>query len=238
MEGWWIGVSNAIAGGMMIAASCSLCYEGVTFSDDLPSSLSASASASSPLFGLFRTSLGVLSGLLFIVATKAFLHKYEDLKAGGLLAGGADARRVLLIVFVMIMHSFSEGVGIGVSFGGASGGKLGLFISLSLAVHNVPEGLAVALVLLPKRLRIGTVALWCVVTSLPQPLMAVPAFMFVEHFMPLLPVGLGFAGGAMFFVAVCELLVEAAEETGNKTAGLVAAASFVAMIIVQNSIKE
>jgi len=36
-------------------------------------------------------------------------------------------------------------------------------------------------------------AAWSVVTSLPQPLLAVPAFMFVEAFQALLPFGMGFA---------------------------------------------
>jgi len=225
---YWIGVSNALAGGMMTAASYSLFLEGCTFRDDRDAALGLSA----PL----RTGLGAALGLLFILGTKRFLDRHEEVKLGSL--SGADAKKILLIVFVMTLHSFSEGVGIGVSFGGEHGGGLGVFISASLAVHNIPEGLAVAIVLLPRKVSRATAALWCVATSLPQPLMAVPAFLFVSSFLPLLPVGLGFAGGAMVWVAFMELLLEAYEDTDAVTTGVASTAAAAVMIAMQRKIEE
>jgi zinc transporter ZupT len=227
MKEYWIGVSNAIAAGMMMAASYSLFMEGCTFHDEGDES-----SLSSPV----RTAIGCVLGLLFILGTKSFLEKNEDVKVGSL--SGADTKKILLIVFVMTLHSFSEGVGIGVSFGGEHGHDLGVFISASLAVHNIPEGLAVAIVLLPRKVSKATAAIWCVVTSLPQPLMAVPAFMFVHSFLPLLPVGLGFAGGAMCWVAFMELLLEAYEDTDMITTGVASSVALAVMIGIQRSIDE
>lgn len=224
MKEYYVGVSNAVAAGMMCAASYSLFVEGCTFHD---------AHDISSLSAPIRTGIGCVLGLLFILGTKNFLEQHEEVKFGSL--SGADTRKLLLIVFVMTLHSFSEGVGIGVSFGGEHGHEFGKFISASLAVHNVPEGLAVAIVLLPRKVSKATAAIWCVVTSLPQPLMAVPAFMFVHSFLPLLPVGLGFAGGAMVWVAFMELLFEAYEDTDIVTTGVVSSVALAVMISIQRS---
>ena len=58
---------------------------------------------------------------------------------------GEDARRALLIVGVMTLHSAAEGIGVGAAF--ADGSTLGLLITIAIAVHNIPEGLAISLVL-------------------------------------------------------------------------------------------
>jgi len=222
---YWIGISNAIAAGMMIAASYSLIIEGCNFNE--PDDLSVISST-------IRTFFGVVVGLLFIKSTESFLKKHEKLKFGDL--SGADARKVLLIIFVMTIHSFSEGVGIGVSFGGSRGRELGVFISASLAVHNVPEGLAVAIVLIPRKVSRLTAALWCILTSIPQPLMAVPAFLSVHYFIPILPIGLGFAGGSMAWVALTELLKEAYEDTDFITTAVISSISLLFMLAMQGFI--
>lgn len=227
LDKFWVGVSNSIAAGMMTAASYSLFFEGCTYSEPRDTSDISSTT---------RTAFGGILGLAFILLTKSYLDTHEDLKVGSLV--GADAKKVLLIVFVMTLHSFAEGVGIGVSFGGDHGKSLGLFISASLAVHNVPEGLAVAIVLLPRKVSKTTAALWCITTSLPQPLMAVPTYLFINEFIPFLPVGLGFAAGAMAWVAFFELLIEAYEDTNLTVTSCVSVVSLCGMLWLQGCLSR
>lgn len=223
---FWMGISNGIAGGMMVAASYSLGFEGATYVDDDDSTDNS----------LFRAGLGILSGVVFIIITKKILDKFDDFKLTGI--DRVSAQKMILIVFVMTLHSLTEGIGIGVSFGGKRGMQLGQFISLSLAVHNIPEGLAVALVLTSRKVSRIRSGLWAVLTSLPQPLMAIPAFIFVENFEPFLPAGLGFAAGAMFYVAVFELMVEAVEDTSFVTTACTSSLAFMSMMFIQDLVKN
>jgi zinc transporter, ZIP family len=207
----WLGASNAVAAGLMLAASFGLLYEGVDY-------------------GLGRTLMGALTGLGFIVLVRRLLQRDEH-PAVFAQMNDLDARKALLIVGVMTMHSFTEGVGVGVSFGG--GLALGLFITLAIAVHNIPEGLAISLVLVPRGVSWSRAALWSVFSSLPQPLMAVPAFVFVETFRTLLPFGLGFAAGAMIWMVFSELIPDALEETSGNLVGIIITLAVLAMLAFQ-----
>jgi zinc transporter ZupT len=118
-----------------------------------------------------------------------------------------------------------------VSFAGSEG--LGAFITTAIALHNVPEGLAIALVLVPRGTPVWKAAAWAVFTSLPQPLMAVPSFLFVEWARPLLPVGLGFAAGAMLWMVFAELVPDALERASARSVGAAVVLAFAVMMSVQ-----
>ena len=59
-----------------------------------------------------------------------------------------------------------------------------------------------------------------------QPLMAVPAFTFVEAFGPLLPYGIGFAAGAMTWMVFAELLPDVRREAPDCLVAVVALSVF------------
>jgi len=48
-----------------------------------------------------------------------------------------NAKKALLLIGVMFVHSFCEGVAIGVSFGPSV--EFGVFIALVMAIQNIPE---------------------------------------------------------------------------------------------------
>jgi zinc transporter ZupT len=206
-----LGIANAAASGVMLGASVSLVLEGADRS-------------------LWRAVMGALVGVVFIVVVSRFLYApHRELALGSLR--GDDAVRALLIVAVMTVHSVAEGVGVGAAFGG--GETLGILIAVAIAVHNIPEGLAISLVLVPRGASVPVAAGWSVFSSLPQPLLAVPAFLFVDAFEGVLPAALGFAAGAMIWMVARELLPEAIEHAPRRVVAATAVASFAAMLAFQ-----
>lgn len=206
ISAWWLSIANGVAAGLMLGASHNLIAEGTKLDPG-------------------RVLLGILAGLAAIVLANSIIRRRQTVEIADLQ--GANARKALLLLGVMTAHSFAEGVGVGVSFGGA--GDLGIFITTAIAIHNIPEGLAICLVLIPRGVSIIKAAAWSIFTSLPQPLMAVPAYLFVSAFEPFLPVGLGLAAGAMIWMVFAELIPDALKSAASGTVAIAVALAMVAL---------
>lgn len=210
VSGQFLGAANAAAAGLMLGASLGLIYEGFQING-------------------VRLLIGIALGIVLIIVASRLLEDHDPDFAD--LEENADAMKILLIIGIMTVHSFAEGIGVGVSFG--DGENLGTLISTAIAIHNIPEGLAISLVLIPRGSSVWKAAGWSIFSSLPQPIMAVPAFLFVLAFKPFLPVGLGLAAGAMIWMVFSEMLPEAREEASTPTIVAMVALSTAGMLLFQ-----
>jgi zinc transporter ZupT len=207
---FWVSIANAVAGGLMFAATHSLVAEGVVLSPE-------------------RLVAGMLVGLAGILAGRMLVPERESMHIAGL--ADMDTAKAALFIGVMTAHSFAEGVGVGVSFGGS--GELATFITAAIAIHNIPEGLAICLVLVPRGMPVWQAALWSIFTSLPQPIMAVPSYLAVKAFEPVLPIGFGIAAGAMIWMVFAELIPDANKNASSSAVGIAVTLAFATMVAFQ-----
>jgi len=194
-----------LASGIMVSASVfGLVFEGLSAAD-------------SPL----EIVPGLLAGVVLVVVAHEVIEGYE---VNPRKYETADFRKLLLILGVLTVHSFPEGVAVGVAFAdlgldAAAGASIGLFgmtvpllavfMTVAISIHNVPEGVAISIPLRTLGVSEWKMVWWAVFSSLPQPLGAVIAYLFVRIAREFLPMGFGFAAGAMIYLVVTEFIPEA-----------------------------
>ena len=146
---------------------------------------------------------GVVIGAVLLLTARRRLAKR------GRFSGShrAAARRSLLVVAVLFVHSFPEGLAVGASWA-AQTAALGPFVAIAIALQNVPEGTAVAIPMNAAGYSHSRQFWAAVGTSVPQPFGAVLAYVLVEQVQSLLPFSLAFAAGAMLAVIATEMVPE------------------------------
>ena len=211
----WRGIAAATASGMMLSAS-----------------VFALADEALGRGGALEVVGGMLAGAVFFSWTSQYIDAHGFTFQGW---SERNSKQAILLLLTLFVHSIPEGAAIGVGY--ATGEiKFGWLLAVAIAVHNIPEGTAVSLPLRANGASVGRCVWYSIVTSLPQPVVAVPAFMLVRVFQPLLPASLGFAGGAMIFLVIQELLPESFEHSSpteaawGVTIGLVGMLGFIAAI--------
>lgn len=216
------GIAYSAAGGLMFAASVyNLILPGLTLK-----------SSAVRLADALPVIAGILLGAIFLSQVNHYLSP-ERLEQSNWKKFGNKAE--LLIFIAMAVHSIPEGVAVGVGYSSEAvyANNLGNYIALAIAIHNIPEGLAVAI-----PMRAAGASIWrcfwaAFLTSLPQPIAAVPAAYVAWLFQPIMPVLMGFAAGAMIFLILIELIPEALHESTPIRVAWAFTIGFCAMVLIQ-----
>jgi zinc transporter, ZIP family len=171
---------------------------------------------------------GLLVGIVFLLGSRRLLAG-RDVHLGELR--GAGVRRSLLVFGVLFVHSLPEGFAIGTAFASDTEG-LALFIFLAIALQNVPEGTSVAIPMQSAGFSRAQQFWAAVLTSAPQPVGAVVAYLAVEEIDGLLPFSFAVAAGAMLALVVVELAPEAYARGGRLMAAAGTAAGGILMLLL------
>ena len=204
----------AVSGGLMLAASVfNLIMPGVADGGYTP------------------VAVGIFLGASMMMLTSLWLddHHFE---VGGMSQEGS--KRIIMVLATLFIHSFPEGLAIGVAYGSGEAG-LGLVMAVAIAIHNIPEGVAVSLPLRAEGVSGWKCVGWAIFSGVPQLIAAVPAYLAVVAFRPVLPYAFGFAAGAMIFLVMSEMIPESRDSEKQRLSSAVAGmGGFLAMMVLQN----
>lgn len=192
---------------------------GVTFLMLVPEALKA---------GFFPCFTGFVTGsLLFFFVDSILPHIHIVESRNNLLRLGT------LIAIGIAIHDLPEGFGIGSGYG--ISGSLGLTLAVAIMLHNIPEGMAIAIPFHFSGMSKFKTVLICFAAGISTLLGALLAFFLLGSFSEkLMYSGLAFAGGAMFYITVNELIPEAHKYGNARLASIgVLAGTLAAFLLTQ-----
>lgn len=186
--------------------------------------LMTSASVFGLLFEAWRSAAlpsvaaGLAAGALLVVVAHGVIDRL-DIEYNPADLAEEDLEVLVPIFLVLLVHSFPEGLAVGVAFAeldlttgipifGMTVPVIAAAMTITISIHNVPEGVAVGVPLAGE----GVSPFWmfsaAVFTSLPQPVGAVIAFAFVQLAEQFLGFGYGLAAGAMLYLVADDIVPE------------------------------
>lgn len=215
----WLTTSMSFAAGVMLVASfTSLILPALEHSRSFP-----------------VVALGIIAGVAAIRLVDRFIP-HEHLVRGyeGPEAGKRLLRRAWLVALAVIIHNFPEGLAVGTTC--AYSVPLGVATAIAIGIQDIPEGIAVALPVASAGNRLRGFLLG-LLSGLSELAMAVAGAALFVVLSTLLPLGMGFAGGAMIYVVLKEVVPElyaSGESELRITAGLLT--GFLAMLFLDSSL--
>ncbi len=182
-------------------------------------------------------SLGVLSGGLLLFCGDKIFDRITKKKTNS-----HSIKRSLMLIFSITLHNIPEGMAIGVAFGSVfynlEGATLAaaVMLAIGIGIQNFPEGSAVSLPLRREGMSPQKAFFFGMLSGIVEPISAVVGAILVIKVQVLLPILLSFAGGAMIYVVVQELIPESQTNKKKDLMALFTILGFLLMMIFDVSL--
>ncbi len=193
------GLKEAISGfaaGVMVAASVwSLLIPAMEYE----------SSQKLGFFSFLPATLGLWLGIIFLLLIDKFLPESKITKSD-------HFQNNKMLLLSVSMHNLPEGMAVGVAYAAylSSGSSIALSgalaLSLGIAIQNFPEGAIISLPLASDGMKKCKAFLYGILSGIIEPIGALLTLIAVSFVLPILPVLLGFAAGAMIYAVIKELM--------------------------------
>jgi zinc transporter ZupT len=168
---------------------------------------------------------GLAVGGLLVELSKFLLSRAPDVSIVNLT--GQGAKTAVLAFVVLFVHSLAEGLAMGAGL--AVSPSVGIVVLFSMAVQNIPEGIAMGAVTVPRGVPLLRAVWLAIASSLPQ-MIAFPAWYLFSGAPPFLPFGFGLAAGAMVWLVWRDLVPEA-KPMGTKSMWIGVVSAIIVILI-------
>ena len=177
-------------------------------------------------------SVGVLLGGLLLFTGDKIFDKLTKKKTNS-----HSIKRSLMLISSITLHNIPEGMAIGVAFGSIAYNLNGatltsaVMLAIGIGIQNFPEGSAVSLPLRREGMSRTKSFFFGALSGIVEPISAVIGAILVLKVQILLPILLSFAGGAMIYVVVQELIPESQTNKKKDLMALFTILGFLIMMI-------
>lgn len=196
--------------GMMMGFSGGIMLSIVLF-DMLPESMEA---------GMLVPAVAAIAGALILHIIHGVIpghshghshnHSHSHAKGGKKSTGNMRATGMMMIAGIAL-HNLPEGlaIGSGLASGPASMGNYGLELAILMTLHNIPEGIALAVPFSISGTRAGRLVMAAAVAGAPTVVGAGIGYLLGTLSEVFISACIAFAGGAMLYITIRELLPDA-----------------------------
>ena len=170
--------------------------------------------------------ISVLAGALFLWGIDKLvphLHVNENQEEGIPARTLSKTSKMFLAVTI---HNIPEGLSVGIAYGvalallkdnpesaqGLAALTGALMLAIGIGIQNIPEGTAVAMPIQSETGKTSKAFLFGMLSGAVEPIAAVVGLFLAYFLSPIMPWALGFAGGAMIYVIIEEMVPEAKSE--------------------------